>query len=110
RIAGSSRRLAADVEGVVPVTRIDGGLGVDGADVDDIQAGEGRDRRFRADGDVADGHGVVIVRAVHRYVIRIDRAEEVDRGAARIDVVVVSADGDVAGRLDVRPGLQDEVE
>ncbi len=59
--------------------------------------------------NVADDHGVVVTAAVHRDVIRVDRAEQSDHGARRIDVVDIAADDDVSSRLDERAGLQREV-
>src|SRR5204863_235819 len=44
RVADDSRRMAADVDRVSVVTRIDGGAGVDGPNVDDVGPATGADR------------------------------------------------------------------
>ena len=108
-IQGSAcrRGRSPNIDRIVVCTGIDGGLGVDGPDVDDIVARDGRDRRFAR--YVADVDGVVLVPAVHRHVVRDDRAEQVDDRARRVDGAVVAADDDVTERGDERAGLQVEV-
>ena len=108
------------VEGIGPTLSVDSEAGTDSIqesgcsrsgipDVDRIVAGPGVDDRFGAAGNVRDGDRVVVIAAIHGDVVGRDRAEQIDRVAGQVDVVVIGADRDVSACLDERVGLQREV-
>ena len=106
-VSACFRGKSADINRIVFCTGINGRLGINGPDVDGIRTAVGPNCRFRTAGNVTEVHVVVVIAAVHVYLIRVDRAEQVNDGES--DVVAVTADDNASSCLDERSGLKEEV-
>ena len=90
-----------DIDHVVTIACINGGIGIGGPDIDDIRTAKGIYRGFATAADITHIDDIVVIAAGDGHLVCIDGSEQIDVSTAIIDIIDIAADDHVTGSVDL---------